>query len=632
MSIEKLRPSFTFTEDRLRELQQVVPEAFADGKINWDTLRDALGEHLEDEELEHFGLTWPGKREARRLAAMPSKGTLVPVPGEGINEEKTHNLFIEGDNLEVLKLLQKSYAGRIKMIYIDPPYNTGNDFVYKDDYAEPLESYLKLTGNLDELGRKLTTNSNEGGRFHSNWLSMMLPRLLLAKNLLKFDGNIFISIDDNEYANLKAICDEVFGPENFLGTIVRQTIEGGKQDTQTIQSIHEYLLIFAKNSEFSKLNRKKQIGFDHYDKKDEYFNERGFYYLKPLENRGLGYIASLDYPIIAPDKSIVYPGTEYGNNGYRWVWSKEKLERGINLGMIEFITGRDGKQKVYYKTYQFVDTDGNKIDRYVPYQSLFLDGYTNRQSGNELRGLFDGIRVFDYAKPSVYIKELIKLGCESGDIVLDFFCGSATTAHASIELMSEDLFTKFIMVQLQERVKKESEAEKAGFQTIAEIGKERIRRVITSFEKEIKGKLNFVNNANDDIGFKVFRLENSLFKEWTPENLTPNNHIGSLFDTYSNPLINDWDSGDLFIEIILTQGFPLDSEIKSLPAYQENTIQEVSHDFCAHRLYICLDEKVSDTTVGTLSIKPEDIFVCLDTALTDEAKLRLSDRCQLKVI
>jgi adenine-specific DNA-methyltransferase len=219
MSIEKLRPSFTFTEDRLKELAAVVPEAFADGKINWNTLQEALGEYLEDENQEHFGLTWPGKREARRLAAMPSKGTLITQPGQGVNEDTTRNVFIEGDNLEVLKLLQKSYAGRIKMIYIDPPYNTGNDFVYPDDYSEPLEAYLQRTGQVGEAGQILATNTRASGRYHSNWLSMMYPRLLLARQLLSDDGVIFVNIDDNEEHHLRILLNEIFGEENFRANI-----------------------------------------------------------------------------------------------------------------------------------------------------------------------------------------------------------------------------------------------------------------------------------------------------------------------------------------------------------------------------------------------------------------------------
>ncbi len=249
MPIEKLRPSFTFTEDRLAELSAVVPEAFADGKINWDTLRKALGDYLEDENQEHFGLFWPGKREARRLAALPSKGTLVPQSGLGINEETTHNIFIEGDNLEVLKLLQKSYAGRVKMIYIDPPYNTGNDFVYPDDYSDPLEVYLQRTGQVDEAGHLLTTNSRSSGRFHSNWLNMMYPRLLLARQFLNKRGFIFVSIDDNEYHHLRLVMDEIFGQENFLANFVWQAKDTPGNDSKGVSITHNYILCYTSSQE-----------------------------------------------------------------------------------------------------------------------------------------------------------------------------------------------------------------------------------------------------------------------------------------------------------------------------------------------------------------------------------------------
>ncbi|MFH1905958.1 MAG: site-specific DNA-methyltransferase [Chloroflexota bacterium] len=256
MTIEKLRPSFTFDSDRLRELAGVVPEAFADDKINWDTLREALGEHLEDETQEHFGLFWPGKREARRLAAMPSKGTLVPQPGQGVDEDTTHNLFIEGDNLEVLKLLQKSYAGRVKMIYIDPPYNTGNDYVYQDDYSELREAYFKRTGAMDEEGRMLTTNSRASGRFHSNWLNMIYPRLLAAWGLLSSNGVIFVSIDDNEIHHLRALMGEVFGEENFVAQIPWQSRQSVQNDTD-ISINHEYIVCYAKSRRASERRLKE---------------------------------------------------------------------------------------------------------------------------------------------------------------------------------------------------------------------------------------------------------------------------------------------------------------------------------------------------------------------------------------
>ena len=252
MATEKIRPSFTFTEDRLAELQAVVPEAFADGKLEWDTLREALGNYLDGDDdntpaAEHFGLNWPGKREARRLAAKPSHGTLRPAPGEGLNEETTGNLFIEGDNLEVLKLLQKSYAGRVKMIYIDPPYNTGNDFVYRDDFSEPLESYLRRSGQSGEGGELLTSNPKSSGRFHTNWLNMIYPRLRLARTLLRDDGVIYVSIDDNEIHNLRAVMDEVFGEENFLDTIIWKKRYGGGAKEKYLVTLHEYVLFYARS-------------------------------------------------------------------------------------------------------------------------------------------------------------------------------------------------------------------------------------------------------------------------------------------------------------------------------------------------------------------------------------------------
>ncbi len=286
MTVERLRPSYTFTQDRLAELQSVVPEAFADRKINWDVLKEALGAFLEEEspDAEHFGLFWPGKRDARRLAALPSKGTLVPAPGEGISEDTTSNIFIEGDNLEVLKLLQKSYAGRIKMIYIDPPYNTGNDFVYKDDFREPLEDYLRKTGQMDEGGRMLTTNTRADGRFHSNWLNMMYPRLFLARQLLREDGVIFVSIDDNEASNLRLIMSELYGEENFIAQIVWKKSYGGGAKAKFVVGLHEYILCYAQNREAlgsielppNPETRK------YYTSRDEKFETRGPFRTQPL--------------------------------------------------------------------------------------------------------------------------------------------------------------------------------------------------------------------------------------------------------------------------------------------------------------------------------------------------------------
>lgn len=637
MPIEKLKSeeNYPYLDERIRALARAVPEAMADGKINWEKLREALRDAVEEEEAsaEHFGLSWPGKRAARALAAQPPRGALRPAPGEGVNEETTENLYIEGENLAVMKLLLKSYAGKVKMIYIDPPYNTGNDFIYNDKFAESLEAYLAYTGATGEGGEILTTNTRADGRFHSKWLNMMYPRLLLAHQLLRDDGVILISIDDNEFHNLRQQMNEIFGEENFISSIIRKTIEGGKQDSNTIQKNHEYLLIYSKNREKIILNRKSQENFDHYSRKDKHFNTRGYYYLKPLENRGLGYVESLDYPIEAPNGEIVFPGGDPENNGYRWVWSKEKFEEGLSLDLIEFVNGQDGKQKVYYKTYQFMNSKGEKIIRSVPFESLFLEGYTNRQSGNELRNLFDGKRVFTYAKPTSFIKELILLGTNNEDYVLDFFSGSGTTGHALYKVnFEQNSNRKFILVQLPEKVEIESEEYKIGFHTIFDVGKERIRRVIAQIEAD--ATIPAETKAEQDLGFKVFKYGRSNLTGWDAPEGADVDALEPLFASAVDALIPDWQPQNLLSEILLLEGFPLTSRVEHLEeAYASNTVYRVSApDFCPHALVVCLDDEVADTTVELLAMDEGDVLICRDSALHDEQKARLADRFTVHVI
>lgn len=640
MPITKLTPenSYPYLQDRLQQLEQAVPEAFADGKINWDTLREIFNADLEDEGRdEYFGLNWPGKREARKRAATPSHGTLVPAPGEGVNEDTTENLFIEGDNLEVLKLLQKSYAGKIKMIYIDPPYNTGNDFIYNDDFTDPLTAYLKYTGATGESGELLTTNTRADGRFHSKWLNMMYPRLILARQVLREDGVIFVSIDDNEVHHLRQMINEVFGEENFVSEIVRKTIEGGKQDTTSIHKGHEYLLVYLKNRDNPGIRKKIQVDFDHYTKKDEFFPERGSYYLKPLENRGLGYVPSLDYAIISPDGEEIFPGGQYGNNGYRWVWSKEKYLRAKDKGLIEFIDGQDGKKKVYYKVYQFADTDGNLVERSVPLESFFLDGYTNRQSGNELRELFDGIRVFDYAKPTSFLKELITIGSDENDIILDFFAGSGSMAHALYDYcFGNDKKRKFIMIQMSEKCNPDSEAYRMGLQTVSQIFIERVNRVIRRIQDQTYSKTQstLLESENQlDLGYKVFKWSTSNFSQWKAGSSIDSASLTPLFESSTDSIRKGWKKENLLTEILLLEGFPLTSKVTYLEDHLQNQVYRVTaRDFCDHDLFVCLDETIQSATVDLLKMEKEDIFICLDSALSDELKARVQDKFNVHVI
>lgn len=648
--MEKLRPTFTFTEERLRELQQVVPEAFADGRINWEVLREALGEYLEDETQEHFGLTWPGKREARRLATLPPQGTLVPAPGEGVDEETTHNLFIEGENLEVLKLLQKSYAGRVKMIYIDPPYNTGNDFIYEDDYSEPLEAYLKRTGQMDEAGRRLTTNTRASGRFHSKWLSMIYPRLLLARQLLREDGVIFVSIDDNEVHNLRQVMNEVFGDENFVAVVVVQTNPRGRTLDRYLAKTHEYVVVYARDLTEGGLYQipKSNEALNEYKQQDA----KGKYRELELRNRNPVFTRinrpNLFFPIYAnpdtgevaleplwPNAIEVLPLNSKGEEGC-WTWGKKKVQS--NLEMLVARQVGTSAWRVFRKDY--LPSEGATTKP----KALWLDKEINHERGKEELGRLFGKTPFDFPKSINLISKCLQIGTnsEDEDIILDFFAGSCTTAQAVLAQNREDGGRRqFIMVQLPEPTPPDSEARKAGYATIAEIGKERIRRVIRKMKEEQNGQLPLPATEDGqlsplDLGFKVLKLTRSHFREWTPIQPTEAWTLDNLFEQHASPLVEGWTKEGLLTEILLLEGFPLDSRIIPLDGFDGNTLWRVHHEEIGHELMVCLDETIQPATVERLKsgeiLRREDIFICLDSALTDEAKVVLDDRLRLKVI
>lgn len=626
MPIKKLRPSFAFTEDRLAQLKAIVPEAFADGKINWEALKQALGEFLEDEspEAEHFGLFWPGKREARRLATLPSKGTLVPAAGEGVDEDKTRNIFIEGENLEVLKLLQKSYAGRIKMIYIDPPYNTGNDFVYKDDFKEPLEEYLKRTGQADENGKLLTTNTKTGGRFHSNWLSMMYPRLLLAKRLLRDDGAIFVSIDANESHNLRHLMNEVFGPENFVAQVVWQKVYSPRMDDQGISPEHDFVMIYSCSNDFvpARMNFEQNVsqftGID--PETGQKYRPRSL--RKEGKNSKREDRPNLFYAIEAPDGSKILPIRSDRTEGC-WRMQIDTYKSLLAQGRIEWVRVK-GHWQPYVKQFH-----NEKATR--PYSTLWLHTEVghNHEAVDEVKKLF-GESVFDNPKPTRLVRRMLNVTSEflgEPDIILDFFAGSATTAHAVLAQNFDDKGKRqFIMVQIP------MPAQRPKYSSIAEIGKERIRRVIAKMKKERNGKSSSNRETPEDLGFKVFKLARSNFKAWQDYDGENIQELEKLFDQTETPLVKGWKEDDLLTEIMLQQGFPLDSKITRQSGFKSNKVKLIETEACAHRLFVCLDPRIKEDTIKHLELRIEDIFVCLDSALTDQAKMRLADVCNLKVI
>ena len=626
MTIEKLKPTYTFTEDKLNQLKDILPESFADGKINFETLKDALGEYLEEEnqDNEHFGLFWVGKRQARKIASIPSKGNLVPVKGEGIDEENTKNIFIEGDNLEVLKLLQKSYANKIKMIYIDPPYNTGEDYIYEDNFVEPTKDYLKKTAQVDEQGRELTTNKKSDGRFHAKWLSMMYPRLSLARNLLKDDGVIFISIDDNEVANLKLLCNEIFGEENFIAKFIWENKKGGGNDSKYTAIEHEYIFLYSKNKE------SLDSLFHNYDitylKRYKEVDDKGKFYWDTFKRKsGKQY-----YPIKCPDGSIL----EYDkdNNKISWLRSQKTFEENLKNGEVKITKIKDS-WSVHFKQRL---PEGKK-----PRTILDIFGTTSDGS-DEILTLFKK-NIFDNPKPSKLIKYFIEFTSNNTeeDIVLDFFAGSGTTSHSTFFLNKEDSGNrKFICVQLPQYLDETKKEQKAGHDfckeinkptNIAEITKERIRRVINKIKSENEGKMDFREN-NQDLGFKVFKLQESNYKEWKDYEGNNTNQLEITFDDFANPLVENWKKDDLLSEIMIMEGFSLDSNIKILDEYPNNEINEVISSFCNHKLLICLDDKLNEKTIESLVLNEKDIFICLDSAIDDNYKLILSDKGLIKTI
>lgn len=632
--IESTNPS----DERLEALKQLYPELFADGKLNIDVLKEITGGENPQEERTpgYYGLYWPGKRKAKIEAKAAPKGTLVPVPGDGVNEDTTHNIYIEGDNLEVLRILKQSYKGRVKMIYIDPPYNTGNDFIYPDNYKMAVDEYMKLTGQVDEKGKALTTNQKSNGAFHTNWLNMMLPRLMLARELLTEDGVIFISIDDNEQANLKLLCDDVFGEENCLANLVwRKKYTGGK-GTSTFADYHEYILAYSKN--IDSLGEISMARPDEEKEKftliDEYIEERGKYYTRPLKSN-LDPRPTLVYPIQLPDGSTCTT---------QWICAENTYFELLKEGRIEFKDSKSSKYPVYKKFYE-KDSGGNvKIPS-------FIEISNNNEAKEELKTLFKVEQTrdlpFQTPKPTKLLRLFIDNFLNESDIVMDFFSGSASTAEAifssSVELKKKQ---KFILIQMPEKTKEDESAYKMGFDNICEIGKERIRRagkqILNQVQNDGKDNSLFAEESKEnklDIGFKVYCMQDTNFTTFTPVSGQDENAQASLFaelEKNATPLVEGWKTENVLTEIILKQGFALDCDCKKVESFTHNTVYCIKDsEGPAKRtttMYVCLDSIIDAETIKSLKLDEKEKFVCLDSAIDDTSYARLCDKGRIETI
>lgn len=555
-------PSTTpnFQTELAAQLAELIPEAIADGKVDVEKLKELLDGDAADGS-ERFGLFWPGKKRALRAAQEPTTATLKPDIENSKDWGTTKNIFIEGDNLEVLKILQKYFHAKVKMIYIDPPYNTGKDFVYPDNYKEGLDTYLEWTRQVNEEGKKVSTNAETEGRYHSNWLNMMYPRLKLARNLLTDDGVIFISIDDIEIAQLRKICDEIFGETNFVTELVWQSTAGSNTGTDIV-TVTEYVLVYTKNRNFFVFDGMPS-NEQSYSLSDSHEKERGKYALDKLDRRRVAghYSEALDYPIEMPDGTLRYPGggSEKSTEGWNYLWSKTKIEWGIANGFIEF-KNTNGEWNVYNKRYSKVDNGGNPVERTTPYRNLITSDQCNTAQGtSELRVLFE-FRPFDFPKPSSLIKHLLNTAIRSDreTVFLDFFAGSSTSAHALMQLNAEDGGNrKFIMVQLPEPTPQDSEARKAGFGTIADISRERIRRA----GEKIKAD-NPLTTTDLDTGFRAYKLSDTNFTKWRVSSDVESDALQQhLLDLRESSSADAATSDDLLTEILLKQGYSLTEKI-----------------------------------------------------------------------
>ncbi len=590
--------SHDIAEDRKDELLRLFPEIRTEGgKIDLERLKFTLGEMV-DVGKERYGMNWPGKADCFKAIQSPSLGTLRPCPEESVNFDTTENLIIEGDNLEVLKLLQKSYLGKVKMIYIDPPYNTGNDFIYPDNYTESLQTYLEYTGQVDAQGKKFSTNTEADGRFHSKWINMMYPRLYLARNLLSNDGVIFISTSDHEVAALRLLVNEIFGEEYFSAQLVWKSRKYPDSRAKTgVSTDHEYILLFAK-SEGGVLRgvERDETKFSNPDN-----DPRG-----PWMSRSLLGLATkeqrpnLHYPIKDPTTGKTFePPADTG-----WRYAKDRMQALIDDGLIIFPSKADGRprEKKFRSDLQ---------NEFVAFPSIIDDTFTSDGTA-EIRGLF-GSEVFDFSKPSILIGKLIKQGGEGTGIILDFFAGSGTTAQAVLEMNKKERSNlNFILVQLPEPTGRKD------YPTISDICKERVRRVIKKLNAEDEGKLPLEGAEKQDRGFRVFKLSESNFKPWNAN--LPTGDVTALkqqLELHIDHIREGRTAEDILYEILLKSGFSLTTPVEKL-GIEGKTVFSAAGGM----LFICLERNLTLELIRAIADKKPERVVCLDEGFAGNDQLK----------
>lgn len=605
------------------KLRQLFPEVFTEGgKVDFDRLKSTLGE-IVDSGKERYGLNWPGKAECFRTIQTPSRATLRPCREQSLSFDSTENLIIEGDNLEVLKLLQKGYLGQVKMIYIDPPYNTGSDFIYPDNFSESLETYLAYTGQVDVEGKRFSSNPETNGRFHSCWLNMMYPRLFLARNLLADGGFIFVSIDEHENDNLKKLCNEIFGEENLVAFVANVNNPKGRSDDKYVATAHEYLAIYKKGEaamggwepeenvtrRYNKQDGSGQVYREidlrktgDADKREDRPNM--FYYFHFNEETSELKVSREE--TAAPGYRSIKPMREDGIEG-RWRWGFDSAVKNIEALGAKFMPVR--------KEWGVFEKDYLKADERIKPTSAWTFKEVNTERGSEqLIELGFDKEDFPRPKPVGLLKRILQLGTRrlDSDIVLDFFGGSGTTAQAVLEQNAEDGGNrKFIVVQLPEIIKDST------FSNIADITKERVRRVAQRLNKAGEGKLPFGKKKECDCGFRVFKLDTSNFKPWNGTQPEDPEGLFNLLDSHAEHLLQGRSQEDILSELLLKSGFPLSTHVEGiqLAGKQVFSVEDGT-------MLVCLEEKLTSEVIKAIADKKPSRVICLDAGFQGNDQLK----------
>ncbi len=596
--------SMDITEEKREALKRIFPEVFTEERIDFDQLKRVLGEWV-DSDVERFGLNWPGKAECMKIIQKPSIATLKPVRDESVNFDETENVFIEGENLEVLKLLQKAYFGKVKMIYIDPPYNTGKEFIYPDKYCEELKTYLAYTGQVDDNGRRFSTNTDTDGRYHSRWLNMMYPRLYLAYNLLREDGVIFISIDDHEQANLRLLCDQIFGEESFVAQFVWKSRQN--KDNRSISGVstdHEYVLCYTKSLE-GRVIRGDERKRDQYKNPDN--DARGPWSsgnmvgLLPEDQR-----PNCHYDLIDPQTGI-----NYGKPPLGWRYDKNTMQKLIEDKRILWPESPEGRprRKVFL----------NELSNpYTGYSSIIGRDIYTRHGTTDFENLLE-IKSFDFPKPKNLLKELLSQSVKGNDIVLDFFAGSGTVSQAIMEFNQENVEKiRYICVQLPEPTKEKSEAYKMGYKTIADIARERIRRAARQIKDDQNGQLDLNGNGKLDLGFKAFKLDQSNFRVWDGT-VEDEDALIKQLELHVDHIAEESSTESILYELLLKAGFSLTTKVE-----KRNMAGKEVFSIADGEVLLCLEQEVTSELIDALASANPSQVICLDAAFQRNDQLKVN--------